>query len=491
MVGITSFGAYVPILRLQKKAVTTAHAWYNPGLTAYRNGEIAMACWDEDAITMAVEASRDCLADREREGLGAVVLASTTHPFADRQNAGIVKEALGLPDGVGASDVGGSQRAGTSALLNAFRASAGGGGDILCVASEKRRPQPGSELELQNGAAAAAFVVGEGDSVADFIDGHSLSIDFVDHYRSAGQEFDYGWETRWIRDEGYLKIGPQAVAEALAKAELAASDVRHFIFATPMRGVAPAVAKKAGIAAEAVRDTLADSIGDSGAAHPLLLLAHALESAAEGEIIVVAGFGQGCDVIILRATGRGLAHAGLSVSGWLGRRRAEENYLKYLAFNGHLALEKGMRAELDQKTAHTALHRHRRGTFALIGGKCSVTGTVQYPKSPVSVAQNARLTHTQEDYPFADRRASILTYTSDRLAYSPNPPHYYGTIEFDGGGRLVMEFADIDASQVEVGAPMRMMFRIRAIDEARSFPKYFWKAVPDYLEQPAAADAAE
>ena len=218
MVGILSFGAYLPISRLQKRSVVDAHSWYNPGLAAYRKGEVAMSCWDEDAITMGVEASRDCLASRDRETLGAVILASTTHPFIDRQNAGIVKEALGLPDNVGASDMGGSQRAGTTALLQALKASAGGGGEILCVASEKRRPQPGSPLELQNGAASAAFVVGEGDVAAEFVGSHSVTVDFVDHYQTQGQEFEYGWETRWIRDEGYLKIAPKAVGEALEKA---------------------------------------------------------------------------------------------------------------------------------------------------------------------------------------------------------------------------------------------------------------------------------
>ena len=28
--------------------------------------------------------------------------------------------------------------------------------------------------------------------------------------------------------------------------------------------------------------------------------------------------------------------------------------------------------------------------------------------------------------------------------------------------------------------PMRMMFRIKAVDETRGFTRYFWKAVPDY-----------
>jgi hydroxymethylglutaryl-CoA synthase len=195
----------------------------------------------------------------------------------------------------------------------------------------------------------------------------------------------------------------------------------------------------------------------------------------------VVGFGQGCDVLLFRATdGVATAKAGLGVSGWLARRAPEANYMKFLAWNGHLNLDKGMRAEADQKPVLTALYRSRKAAMALVGGRCTQTGVVQFPKSDISVAQNARTIGTQEDYPFAERRARILTHTADSLAFSPDPPNYYGTVEFEEGGRIAMEFADVEASDVEVGAVMRPMFRIKAVDETRGFTKYFWKAVPDF-----------
>lgn len=481
MVGIIAYGAYAPRLRLQRQAIAQAHAWFAPGLKALAKGERAMANWDEDAITMAVEAARDCLGPLDRQRVARVVLASTSHPFSDRQNAGIVKEALNLPDAVATLDVAGSQRAGTSALLDALYAARGGAGDILCLASEKRRTQPASELELITGDAAAGFLVGEGELAAEFLGGHSVSIDFVDHFRSQGQEFDYGWESRWVRDEGYGKIAPQAVKAALAKLGLTAGDVGQFIMGAPMKGVNQAVAKAVGFTPAQVRDPLAETLGDAGPAQPLILLTHALEAASEGELLVAAGFGQGCDVLVFRATGRAAdARRGLGVSGWLARRKAEANYVKYLALSGHLDIERGMRAEFDQKTPLTALYRNRKAVFALVGGKCSKTGTVQFPKSEIGVAQNDRTIGTQEDYPLADRRARILTYTADRLTYSPDPPCYYGAIEFEEGGRITVEFADVDAEDVVVGKCMRMMFRIKAVDESRGFVKYFWKAAPDY-----------
>jgi hydroxymethylglutaryl-CoA synthase len=479
MSGIIVAGAYVPRSRLQRSVVAAAHAWFAPGLRGLAKGERAMGGWDEDSVTMAVEAARDALHNRDRGEVAKVVLASTSLPFADRQNAGIVKEALNLEDGVASMDVAGSQKCGTSALIDALQAAAGGAGTILCIASEKRHAQPASELELINGDAAAAILVGEGPGAAELVAAHSLSIDFIDHFRGADSEFDYGWEARWIRDEGYAKIVPKAIAGALAKAGLQAGQINRFLMGAPVRGVNAAAAKAAGIPDSAVADPLSETLGEAGCAQPLILLAQALETAKAGDLLMVVGFGQGCDVIILRATGAA-AVPGLGVSGWLARKKAETNYMKYLAFNGHLNIERGMRAEFDNKTALTALYRERKTVMALVGGKCTKTGTVQFPKSLVSVAQNDRAVGTQEDYPLADRRARIVTHTADSLAYSPDPPMFHGAVEFEEGGRISVVFTDIDADQVEVGAAMRMMFRISALDETRGFTRYFWKAVPDY-----------
>ena len=65
-VGILSFGGYIPIMRLARKAIVDANAWFNPALRALGRGERAIANWDEDPVTMAVEAARDCLGDRKR-----------------------------------------------------------------------------------------------------------------------------------------------------------------------------------------------------------------------------------------------------------------------------------------------------------------------------------------------------------------------------------------------------------------------------------------
>ena len=45
--------------------------------------------------------------------------------------------------------------------------------------------------------------------------------------------------------------------------------------------------------------------------------------------------------------------------------------------------------------------------------------------------------------------ARIKSYTADRLTYSPDPPACYGMIEFEEGGRVMIDFTDIDADALE------------------------------------------
>lgn len=479
MAGIISYGAYAPWKRLQRSAIYEGNRWFAPGLKALAKGERAIANWDEDVVTMAVEAARDCLEGFDRQRVRQVTLASTSAPFADRQNAGIVKEALNLPDAVGAMDVGGSQKAGSTALLQSFYAAGMGGGEVLVASAERRLARPGSEEELSNGDGAACFLLGPDDGIARFLGAHSLSVDFVDHFRPTGAEFDYGWETRWVREEGHAKLAGAAIKAALADHGLQGADIAHFVAAIPAKGAAQALARQAGVRPEAVRDDLSATLGYAGAAHALVLLAHVLETAKPGDKILVLGFGQGADVILLEATPAITSlPARIGVSGWLARGVREDNYLKYLALAGHLQLELGKRAEFEQKPVLTALYRSRKTVLALVGGRCTETGTVQFPKTEISVNQNNPTVRTQVDHPLADRPAKILTFTADSLTYTPDPPNFYGMVEFEGGGRMMAEFADAPPEAVEVGAPMRMMFRIKAKDARSGFLKYFWKAVP-------------
>ncbi|MCZ6840797.1 MAG: OB-fold domain-containing protein [Alphaproteobacteria bacterium] len=481
MAGITGFGAYIPRLRLQRAAVVEANKWASPGLAALAKGERSMANWDEDSVTLAVEAARDCLAGADRGTIGHISFASTTLPFADRQNAGIVATALSLPAGIGALDITGSQRAGTSALLGAL-AAANSDVERLCIAADKRQARPGSTQELIYGVGAAALTIGggaNGDVIAEFIGHHSITEDFVDHYRGDGRKFDYFWEERWVRQEGHLKLIPAAVSGLLEKTGVDASAIDRLIVPVMSRGAPQSVAKATGIAADAVADTLQVNCGETGVAHPLVMLVAALEAAAPGDKILVCGFGQGCDALLFEATEALTGYpARRGVTGSLAKRRQETNYIKYLTFNGLLDMERGMRAEQDKQTALTTLHRNRGMLLGFIGGRCTKCGTLQIPRTRVCVNPNCGAHNTQVDEPFAEKPATVMSWTADQLAYSIDPPAHYGMVEFEGGGRLMVDFTDVDPGAVEVNMAIRMVFRIKDRDEQRGFVRYFWKAAP-------------
>src|SRR5258708_18994445 len=204
--GIVGFGAYVPPLRVSREEIAAAHAWVTPGLRLQAKYERSVAGWDEDAITMAVEAARDCLNGIDRAGVRGLYFGTTTAPFADRLNSGLVAAALGLDETVTAQDTTGSPRAGASALLTAFDAAASHEGTSLCAVADRRTAAPATTQELRTGHGGAAILVARGAGLARLLGTASLTVDFVDHYRTEGAEFDYYSEARWLRDAGYLQL---------------------------------------------------------------------------------------------------------------------------------------------------------------------------------------------------------------------------------------------------------------------------------------------
>lgn len=426
---------------------------------------------------MAVEAARDAFGDSPRDQIVATTLASTTLPLAEPMGSGIVASALGLAPTVRCLDIAHSVRAATSGLAAALQA---GEGPTLFIASDRPRGKAASLQEIGGGAGAAAFLLGSRGVIAEMVTAVSRTEMFFDHFRAETSRYDYSWEERWIRDEGYLKLVTQTIATALRQANIAGSDVKHFIFPSSFRGAAAAIARKAGIADEAAVDALDDNCGYAGAAHAALMLAVALERAKPGELILMANFGQGADALVLRTTEaiknfsprRGIA-------GALADGQLTEDYLRFLSFEGGVDLDWGMRGERALKTALTEQYRSSYQLASFVAGKCGRCGTIQFPQLPYCV--NPECTAPQETfepYPLFDEQAAVLTYTADWSSYHPAPPLYVGFVQFSNGARLLMEMADVAAQGLEVGTPLGIVFRIKDIDRAHGYPRYFWKATP-------------
>jgi 3-hydroxy-3-methylglutaryl CoA synthase/NAD(P)-dependent dehydrogenase (short-subunit alcohol dehydrogenase family)/putative sterol carrier protein len=502
MIGITSYGGYIPRLRLNRMSIVQNMGWLAPAVAMVAQGERAFCNWDEDSLTMSVAASRDCLVGMDKAKVDALYLASTTLPFADRLNAGVVATALNLRDDILTADFTSSQKAGTSALITALEAiKSGEKRTILVTAADRREAKAASFYEMWFGDGAASLLLGSEDVIAEFKGAHSTSYDFVSHYRGAQRRFDYTWEERWVRDQGYAKIIPEAINGLLDKLSITIDEVDRVIYPCFFKREHAKIAQTIGAAPDKVADNLHDVCGETGAAHPLVMLVHALEEAQPGDRILVAGFGQGCDALCFEVTesirtlspltgSRQAPRSG--VKGSLANQKTTDNYLKFLKFRDLIVTETGIRAEAPSQTAMTTLWRKRKMILGLVGGKCQECDTPQYPKMDMCVNPECGAVHSQEDYEFADVRATVKSFTGDMLAVSVDPPAIYGMVQFEGGGRLMADFTDCELSDLKVGLPVRMAFRRHITDQERGFTGYFWKAVPQVKEEvEEAADSFE
>lgn len=465
---ISRIGGYLPLLRLDRKAAAAQLAW--SGLPMPRKGMRAVAGWDEDPLTMAVEAARG-LADG-----GAQVLrfASTSAYFTDRSQAGMMLDALALPRAIRTLDGANMRRAGTSALLDSLLA----GGVQLVAAAEKRRTHAGSAAQLAYGDGAAAVLCGE-SGAARLIGHAALSHDLVDRYVTLDHPTPYAYEERFVRDVAVAELFVPAIRSACERAGIEPSAIAQAACAEPVSGCWPATARKLGIGAANHCERLAAAAGDLGAAHPLFGLGLALAAAKPGDVVLLAGFGSGIDVMLFEVAGE--VPGAADMAAMLEEGQALADFTRFLNLSGAIDLDWGMRAEFEQKAQATVLERVGRDMIGFIGGR-DRHGNVQFPKSDIPVNPEADGPEPLEDVRLADEEARIVSVTADRLNFNPDPPFDFGLVQFDNGARVLMEMVDRPAGGFSVGDRVRMRLRIKSQNRSLGFRTYFWKAAP--LQRP-------
>lgn len=480
MVGITSFGGYVPRYRLNRMLVFGSMGWLNPVIITNARGEKAVANFDEDSITMAVAAGMDCLNGFDRESVDAVYFATTTAPYKERQNANIVAGALGTGENIRSADFTGSLKSGTTALLSALEfVGYNDGGNAIVCAADCRLGKMASTQEMVFGDGGAAVMVGDKDVIAEFKGAYSVSVDFVDHLRGANTKFDRMWEERWIRDVGYGQFIPQAIQGLCDKYDMKPSDFDKIIYPSYYGGARKKINAKLEVELEKVQDNMAETVGDTGTAHPLLMLVAALEEAQPGQKIMVVSYGSGCDALWFEVTDNiTKVREARGVAKWLARKAELDNYQKYLVWKGMAPPEMGIRGETDKETRWTLVWRDRKSILGLWGGKCKACSTQQWPARRICVNPDCGAIDEMEPVYLADKGGKVFTYTGDMLAASLNPPAVYGNVSFNGGGRTVLDFTDCTVDDLAVGNPVDFSFRIKFYDSKRDITNYFWKAIP-------------
>jgi len=466
--GIVGIAGYVPYRRLQRSEVAKVFG------TGGGKGARSVASHDEDTTTMGVEAARRVLRSAPGAAPRALWFATATPAYLDKTNATTVHAALRQPAEVAAFDFGGALRSGPGALRTALDAS--GSGTTLVVVSDLRDGLPTSGDEAAGGDGAAAVLVGDDARgtpvIAEFLGGASATDEFLDRWRTPGDRRSRTWEERF-GETRYVPLGNDAWQSGLKAAGVTAEEVDRVVV-TGMHGrAAKALGRKLGVRDGALADDLSTTVGQTGAAHAVLVLASLLEQCAPGEVVAVVSLADGADALVFRTTA---ALADWSPTDPVADQvaaGADLPYGKFLTWRGMVTPEPPRRPE-PQRVSSSAAWRNEDWKFGFVGSQDRTSGAVHLPPSRVSMQGGAVDDMVPVDR--ADAEATIATYTIDRLAYSPSPPIVFAVLDFDGGGRFPVELTDVDPDTVDIGDRVRMTFR--RLYTADGIHDYFWKATP-------------
>jgi 3-hydroxy-3-methylglutaryl CoA synthase/uncharacterized OB-fold protein len=467
MVGIVAYGSYLPYRRLKRAAIAQVL-----GIPAEK-GERAVASFDEDSASMAVEAVRDALRTAPSRAVDALFFATTTPPYADKLNAALVGAAAMLPAELRAADCTGSVRAGIAALLQGADAVRGGARQALVAIGDARLAAPEAKAERTNGDGAVAFVLGSEGVIAEIVASVSLTREFLDTWRLPDETFPHTWEERFALTQAYGPLLAKAVQDVLAKAGVQPGDLASVVLDCPNARATADVARRMKLDPAKLADPLALTVGQTGAAHPGVMLANVLAAAKPGNRILVALAADGADAVVLRVTDAVAKYRQPRSVGRLIESKGDVAYGTYLKWREILPTEPPRRPD-PERPAGPPMLRASLWKHGFVGTKCTACGTPQLP--PQRVCVRCRAKDKMEPYPFADRPARVTTLTLDRLAFSLNPPTVSVVLDFDGGGRFLCEMTDCEPGQVQIGDEVEMTFRrMRTADGVHN---YFWKARP-------------
>jgi uncharacterized OB-fold protein len=257
----------------------------------------------------------------------------------------------------------------------------------------------------------------------------------------------------------------------LKKYKMSLSNIAHFVLQAPDRRAYSRVVKSLNLPPESfLEDPLLTTVGDTGAAAPLLQLIAVLEKAKPGERILLCSYGAGVsDAFLLQVTPeveRLREKRGVSYSQAI--KQPLTNYEKFLKFQHTLPSE-----PLKPFSSWALLWKERKQNLQLYVTRCKRCGTFAYPRR--RVCQKCSAKDEYEDAKLS-RKGKVYTFAKDYLYPSPNSPTVMVVADMEGGGRFYGQLTDCDPAGVRIG--MDVEFTFRRIHEGGGFYNYFWKLRP-------------
>lgn len=342
MVGIVSYGTYIPTYRIRLADI--ASAWKKDVRDIVGSlgiHEKSVPATDEDAVTIALEAAGNAIG---RSNIGpsaieALFVGSESHPYAVNPTSTIVGELLGIGNNYLAVDMEFACKAGTvgiqamAGLLEAKQIQYG-----LVIGSDTAQSKPHDALEYTSASGGVAVVMGSdtyarpgltsGSSgristdrkrpsaiIADLLAYTSYSSDTPDFWRRDGIRYP-SHAGRFTGEPAYFTHVMGSAARLLDKSRMKPSDFDWCVFHMPNGKFPRVVAKRLGFTeAQLAPSLVVDDIGNPYCASTMLGLAAILDVVKPKQKIFMVSYGSGAgsDAFIWETTAELSKHQASSV----------------------------------------------------------------------------------------------------------------------------------------------------------------------------------
>ena len=298
MVGIVSYGAYIPRWRIKVEEI--ARIWGQDG-DRYKKSllveEKSVPSLDEDVTTMAVEAARNALKRAPQvnaKEIGAVYVGSESHPYAVKPTATMVAEAIDATPFLMAADMEFACKAATAGIQACMGlVKAGYIKYGVSIGSDTAQSRPADALEYTAAAGAAAYIIGEGDVLATIEGTCSYTQDVPDFWRREGQGFPQH-AGRFTGEPAYFEHVVSCSRELMKRLGTTPKDYDYAIFHEPNGKFPLEAASILGFEKEKVLPGLVVmKIGNTYSGSSLLGLAAVLDRAKAGDRILMTSYGSG------------------------------------------------------------------------------------------------------------------------------------------------------------------------------------------------------
>jgi hydroxymethylglutaryl-CoA synthase len=488
-VGILGYGSYIPSYRIRFKDIRNAwpQAGSMPGIQ-----EKAVADFDEDVVTMGVEAAEKALAMSElkEDQVDALFMGTTSSPFAEKSVAVIVQTILGLPKEALVYDLNSSCRSGSLAIRSAIDyVRSNNESKALVVIADNRLPTMATPPETSLGAAAVSFVVGavKDNKVLCEIDGWaSVSNEHPTRWRESGSNYLRFHEDPRIERDNFFDCVKKISGDLLKQGNYSKEDINYIVSSQMDGRAAGQVSKDTGLKNPSdsnILNNLVTQIGDAGSCAAYLNLIALLDGAQPGErgIVVSYGVAAGCDGFTFKLTDA-LVEARKKQTRTLEDLLNDKQYLDYVAFAkrmGYLEVAPILPDPNSGYPSQPNMKREMEEILSLKAQLCSKCGSINFPKRHYCIdCRGTEFTTIK-----LPRKAKIVTFNIQHvLAISPEePPVVVGTAKIIGatgerGGHVSAAMITCDADKVKVGTEVELILRV--CGEELGIPKYGYKFKP-------------